>query len=543
VKTKFPWLKMRKKTDAELPLEPPLWMNDLSNGEYFHFQSPYEKKLRRFVLEKADANARRVGLDRREFLASTMGMATTLWCIGATSGCSSGGDTPEAQQPLGGGGSGGSDSGGSGPLCIPPEAMFDEDVACTVVGGNEFIFDAQTHWFSQEDTTRFPESVLSLFRVLFASTTEEAYVRGIFLDSDTTMAVLTAWPGATCSEDPANTDPCGLPLSNESMVRSRDNINRLACGTERVIQHVQVLPNDLSGVDAQLEIMTRMHCEHLAHGWKLYPGFASSSIDPRGTSGFFLTETKARRVIEHGLSLGLSRFCVHKGLPIGTFFEKEHNHPRDVGVVAKDYPDAKFIIYHAAICSGYATTDEAPPEGPYDPAEPEPKGVNALIRSLAENGIDAGSNHNVYAEVGSAINQVQNNANAAAHFFGKLMKYIGIDKVLWGTDCVIYGSPQPYLEWFRALTIPEELQEQYGYPPLDAANKAKILGLNAARIYGVDPAAKRCEIESCTTADLKRYLDEEFGPRRWMFQRPGGPGTWRDYAEESRRRAALGRPG
>jgi hypothetical protein len=326
------------------------------------------------------------------------------------------------------------------------------------------------------------------------------------------------------------------------MIGSRDRINRLACGTERVIQHVQVLPNDLTGLDKQLEIMTSLHCEHLAYGWKLYPGFASSSIDPRGANGYFLTEDRPRRVIEHGLELGQKRFCVHKGLPIGTFFEKEHNHPRDVGVVARDYPDATFIIYHSGICSGYATTNEAPPEGPYDENEAEPRGVNALIRSLVDNDVRSTTN-NVYAEIGSAINQVQNDATASVHFFGKLMKYVGVDRVLWGTDCVIYGSPQPYLEWFRALTIPEEFQERYGYPPLDAANKAKILGLNAARIYGVDPAARRCEIESCTTAQLKRFLDEEFGGRRWMYRRPGGPSTWREYAALSKARRALGRPG
>ena len=87
-------------------------------------------------------------------------------------------------------------------------------------------------------------------------------------------------------------------------------------------------------------------------------------------------------------------------------------------------------------------------------------------------------------EVGSAINELQADPIAAAHFFGKLMKYVGVDNVVWGTDCVIYGSPQPYIEWFRALTIPEDMQRQFGYPPLDATNKAKIFGLNAAALYG-----------------------------------------------------------
>lgn len=524
MKRRFPWLTKRTKTMPELPLEPPLWMGARSNGEYFHFQTPYERRLRRFVLDTADANARRTGMDRRQFLASALGMATTLWCINFASGC---GDDGEGR--------------GSAAICVPPEAMFDEDAACQAIGGNEFIFDVQTHWFNEEDTVRFPESIRRIFGPLFAVANQNAYIRNLFLDSDTTMAVLTSWPGTTCSDDPANTDPCGLPLSNLSMARSRDHINQLACNTERVIQHVQVLPNDPLGIDKQIDIMTTLHCEKLAFGWKMYPGFASASIDPRGARGYFLTDANARRVIEHGLALGVNRFCVHKGLPIGPFFEKEHNHPRDVGVAAREYPDAQFIIYHSGICAGFDACNQAPPEGPYDPADPDPKGVNALVRSLIDNGI--APNRNVYAEVGSAINEVLNDATAAAHFFGKLMKYVGTENVLWGTDCVIYGSPQPYIEWFRALTIPQQMQEQYGYPPLDAANKAKILGLNAARLYNIDVDARRCQIDACSTARLKRRLDEEFGPRRWAFQRPGGPKNWDEYVAASRLNAARGRPG
>lgn len=524
MKTRMPWLKRRRKTDPELPIEPPLWMGTRSNGEYFHFQTSYERKLRQFVLEKADANARRLGVDRRQFLASALGMATTLWCINIFSGCSEG-----------------SSSQGNAPLCVPPEAMFDEDAACTAIGGNEFIFDVQTHWFSEEDTVRFPDSVLQLFGPLFAIANENAYVRDMFLNSDTTVSVLTAWPGTTCSDDPANTDPCGLPLSNASMVRSRDFINQMACNTQRVLQHVQVLPNDLTGVQKQMDIMTQFHCENLAYGWKMYPGFSAHNIDPRGPMGYFLDEPASRQIIEHGLALGVNRFAVHKGLPILYFFEKEHNHPRDVGIVAKDYPEANFIIYHSGICAGSDSCNDSPPEGPYDPNEADPKGVNALIRSLLDNGV--GPNQNVFAEIGSAINEIINQPLESAHFFGKLMKYVGTENVVWGTDCVIYGSPQPFIEWFRALTIPQDLQDQYGYPPLDATNKAKIFGLNSARIYGVDVAAKRCAVDACETAQLKRRLDDEFGPRRWAFQQPGGPKTWQEYVESSKLCAARGRPG
>ena len=362
----------------------------------------------------------------------------------------------------------------------------------------------------------------------------------MFCNSDTTIAALTSWPGVTCPEILMPGEQCGLPLSNPSMVASRDNINAMASNSQRVVQHVQILPQDSHGMDIQLAIMEQIYCTHRAWAWKLYPGFgAGFRMDDAATG---------RRVIERGLELGLAQFCVHKGLQIGGFFRTETNYPDDIGPVARDYPEAKFVIYHSAICTGNYDCSTAPNEGPYDPFDTSYQfGTNALIRSLQDNGIGPGAmqtpNTNVYGEVGSAINEVMGNTTAAQHFFGKLMLYLGTDYVVWGTDSVIYGSPQQFIEWFRTLTIPQSMQDQYGYPPLDAMNKAKIFGLNAARLYGLDSAAIRCGMQQCPVAQIKRQLDEELGPRRWMFRRPGGPRNYAEFAQHAKSCVALGRPG
>jgi hypothetical protein len=67
----------------------------------------------------------------------------------------------------------------------------------------------------------------------------------------------------------------------------------------------------------------------------------------------------------------------------------------------------------------------------------------------------------------------------------------GADHVLWGTDSVWWGSPQWQIEAFRRFQIPEDLQKRFGYKPLTPEVKRQIFGLNAAKVYGVDPAAKR----------------------------------------------------
>jgi predicted TIM-barrel fold metal-dependent hydrolase len=73
----------------------------------------------------------------------------------------------------------------------------------------------------------------------------------------------------------------------------------------------------------------------------------------------------------------------------------------------------------------------------------------------------------------------------AAHVLGKLLVALGPERILWGTDSIWYGSPQPLVDAFRAFRIPEALQERYGYPPLDAETKERILSLNARRVYDI----------------------------------------------------------
>ena len=68
--------------------------------------------------------------------------------------------------------------------------------------------------------------------------------------------------------------------------------------------------------------------------------------------------------------------------------------------------------------------------------------------------------------------------------------------MLWGTDSIFYGSPQGQIDAFRAFQIPTDLREQYGYPELTRGVKAKILGANAARLYGVEPIVDPCRPSS-----------------------------------------------
>src|SRR5882672_7047596 len=254
---RFPWLTMRKKTAPELPYEPPMWFGNKSNGEYFQAATPRDRAIRKLVLEKCAENARRIGMDRRQFLASAMGMTTSLWVLNYVQGCSSS-STPSKSggnpSPEGGVGM------DSGHFCAPKESMYDPQCAEMVVGDggrNQFIFDVQTHWFYKPDLANYPAYTQS-FGALFNIATEDNYINTFFCNSEVSMVALTSWPGISCTA--TRTLGCGYPLSNDHMAESRDKINALAGNSQRVVSHVQIMPQDPSGIEEQLRIMEEFHC-------------------------------------------------------------------------------------------------------------------------------------------------------------------------------------------------------------------------------------------------------------------------------------------
>ena len=69
---------------------------------------------------------------------------------------------------------------------------------------------------------------------------------------------------------------------------------------------------------------------------------------------------------------------------------------------------------------------------------------------------------------------------------GTLIKGLGADHVVWGTDALWTGSPQWQIEGLRRLEIPEHMQRTFGFAPLGAADgavKNAIFGENTARLY------------------------------------------------------------
>ncbi len=400
----------------------PIKLDSTSNGEFVPIPLDATNRRANQLAQKfASENAKRRGVDRRAFMVSACGAASTLLAFNtANSAAGRTGGFHELEQV----------------------AAVDPAVALESLGGREFVFDVQGHFVGQH----------GLGRTGLGGA--EQFIKDIFLDSDTDMMVLSFIPSRREKE----------LLTIQEADEVRRIIDKME-GTNRLLIHGRVNPNQ----EGDLEAMDELAEKWGVSAWKCYTQWG-----PDGRGFFLHDENTGLRMIDKARALGVKNICVHKGLPFGKRSYK-HSLASDIGIVAKIFPDVNFLVYHSGFIAGQ-------PEGPYDPNRGE--GIDELIRSVEDNEIPR--NSNVYAELGSTWRYAIRDPDIAAHIIGKLVKHIGERNVLYGSDCIWYGSPQDQIQAFRSFQISDEFQAKYGYPKMTSELRARIFGLNATRPYGID---------------------------------------------------------
>jgi len=572
-KSKMRWLKRRSKGAPEIPYETPVWLGDISNGEFFRPQTEKERKTRELILQRCDENARRHGMDRREFIASTMGMATTLSVLNLAAGCGnkdgmmqpgvldrmmagaggasydggvaggaagsggapgavgtaagSGGTSGPSGMGASGAGAGPGNTGGmpamppsmgggsDGGFVITPELCMDPQMADKLFKTEYFILDFQTH--HTRDGMSGP--VLDDCSMGAVCTSPDTYVRKIFEESETTVAVLSGLPA---SIDEATNDLSAFSFTNENMRSSRDRVNKAAMLTpmaaERMLAHCQISPKNKPEANSKMMAENKMMYD--TRGWKCYPPTEG---------GWFLHENDT--FIKTAIELNEPLVCVHKGFPFQGWSRVHADPGPDVGVTALRYPDVNFVIYHSAYDSGHV-------EGPFDMnADPLDGGTDRLWKVIMQNNL---MNKNVYAEMGSAWCISMRDPVVAQHYIGKAIKYMGEDRVVWGSECVWFGSPQNQIEAMKAFRISTEFQDMYGYAEFTDTAKRKVFGLTGAKLYRVDPSACRYKVSVSQLAWRKQLLDDVWGPRRHALNNLPAIHTRRQYIELWRDRIRKG---
>jgi len=339
-----------------------------------------------------------------------------------------------------------------------PEAAAERTVLAKA--GAEFIVDAHSHVCWRRDgfvlgknTTDRGMYFVDLIDGLGKSQglaggirdmTVQAFGKLVLEGSDTDVAIVNPFG---FREDYGGKDM--MPLEELAEVRDRwpGRIVLLAGG---------LTPNQ--GLTQTLERLALYVERFKVSGLKLY------TFDATPKRGWWFDDEKlAYPIWERCRKLGLKSIGCHKGFPF-SHFAARHAHPTDIDQAAEDFLDMNWIVFHSAY--------------PY-------------ITELASLG-RAFKPHrkNLYCELGSTFaSLVSSQPLQCAHTVGTLLRDIGPDYVIWGTDSLLWGGPQWQIEAFRRFRIPDELVEGYGYPQLTPEVKRKILGGNATRVWNIPRGA------------------------------------------------------
>ena len=440
----------------------------ISNGEFTPApQNVCQRKVEGRIKQLCDALSARHGLDRRSFLASAAGMATAFIAMNEVYGALFAVDPAEASEP--------------GVAATRAKSL-----------SSQSIIDLHTHFLRDDSGPG-----LSYFAELREKTREKhenpqlpdrpatladlhlgTYVREMWFDSDTKMVALSGAPSDLGRD---------WLLPNQSIADTRDSINQFA-GSRRVLSHFIFTPGQpgwLEQIDRGIE---QLHPD----AWKGYTIGDNTHKDLSRYPWRMDDEQVAYRGYEKFLRSGIRNVAIHKGLYTRS---DEQRYPRlkefakvdDVGRAARDWPQLNFIIYHAA----YRYTGEGEPAVAL--AEFERTGRMEWVSDLAEIPQRFGVS-NVYADIGASFAACcVSEPHTAAAMLGILIRGLGPDHVIWGTDSIWFGSPQWQIEALRRLEIPEPMQRRHGFAPLglaDGPTKTAIFGMNAARLQQLPVTAR-----------------------------------------------------
>src|SRR5437870_4167447 len=236
------------KRDCELDDEAlPIPSRIASNEEFIPpEQTPQQKEYEARLQAIADGAARKQGLTRRDFLRTGSGLAAALVALNQVFG-----DCYE----------------------VSAAEVQDQEAFRERWPKDQFIFDVQTHhvdvsrqWYENTPQGQLTTTFFRLLRPQ-AGTLQQSlellnrahYVKEVFGDSDTVMAIISGVPTREWNKN---------PLPPDQMAATRDYVNGLA-NSQRVLAHGLLRPN--LGRSELVEMERQVKELHIC-AWKTYTG-------------------------------------------------------------------------------------------------------------------------------------------------------------------------------------------------------------------------------------------------------------------------------
>ena len=199
--------------------------------------------------------------------------------------------------------------------------------------------------------------------------------------------------------------------------------------------------------EAGLETLEKLHERWGFQGVKLY------TAEWKGESkGYKLTDPWSYRYLEKCEQLGVKNIHIHKGPTIYPL-NRDAFDVADVDDVATAFPNLNFIIEHVGL----------------------PRLEDFCWIATQE--------PNVYGGLAVAMPFMFSRPRYFAQIIGELLYWLDENRLTFASDYAIW-QPKWLVEMFVDFQIPEDMQGEYGVLSTDV--KKKILGLNAAGLYGFE---------------------------------------------------------
>ena len=390
------------------PFQGPVPTRMISNGEYMpHPQTEKQKHVEQRVQEIADMAAKRLGVSRRQFLASSGGMAASFMAINEVFGhdffkvdkaelfepaasaekgtpanlfvfddqthiVRSSTNSPQGLRALAQGPGSVSTGAGFTPERFPPFGNPNNGR-----GGNPAGVDELGSTWSQWNPAQLgpdyppnpgpPTTDLGEFHL-------GQYINRMYLQAQTSVSIVSN-ANIALFTPPGETVPRAARSIAESLVgeiltgwqtsQCRDFINGLA-GSTRALAHAQLYPGEGNKHDPQFGDYTQWQIENMQpDSWKGYNVALAASAAPGADFGRWRLDDEALayptyQIIANNKAQlhkhpGFFNICIHKGLsangtqPGGANNIPQFGNPDDMVKAASDWPQFNFIIYHSCI--------------------------------------------------------------------------------------------------------------------------------------------------------------------------------------------------
>src|SRR5437867_4827749 len=497
-------------TDAQLakcaradtdPFPSPIPTQIVSNGEWLPMpQTEEQQRIEARTNELADAAAKKLGMSRRKFMATTGGMAATFLAMNEIFGRY---------------------------FNVSRDALYEgEAFAADGPPADLFVFDDQLHMIRQSNTTSnrglralaqgypgaaefhanpfnpelhdgstpLPDELalrgnIDISKGLWRNWNPaligdpmdseifhlRAFIKSLFLDSQMTVGLLSNITGFlpvfVTGEEPKNVfDARNIEvLTADQTVGVRNFVNKLAA-SQRLYAHAPLYPGTANLFEIQRQIdhtkpdSWKGYCVSLAAKQLTHPTRAPMKqwrLDDEAVMGKTFERIRKYKVILAKERTGFGNICVHKGFappPHDAAHDNpENGNPEDLPNASRAWPTFNFIIYHSCI-------------RPVLFYNPKPL-ANLLSRKpVLREGVPniewttrfaqiSRDLHNVYAEVGSTFaSTVITFPTVWAHIIGQLLQNMGSQRIVLGAASRWYGLPQLQYEAIWRFQIRGRLQ-------------------------------------------------------------------------------------